>query len=173
MLRLCPTRLPLVLGALALGAVTLGACGGHHSWHSNRLSLVSGKPELSDVDTGAPGPSVGDYVAFNAELLEGGQHVGWLYGTKTLVALPGERGASAESGRFLNVLTFDLADGTITVQGVQDTALVGDATHFKVGLSTEDERAITGGTGTYEGVSGYVKAETQADGSRVQVFHFG
>lgn len=158
-------RTAFVLVAVSSVALASG-CG---SDVPEDLSLVSAKPEIVLNDAPPKGASVGDVETFHASVTDDGKAAGELYGSKLLVALPGTGGAPEGSARYQNQMTFVLEDGSITVQGVQDLPVNQGK---RPGSGASETRAVTGGTGEYEGVSGTVKATTQADGSRTQQFSF-
>lgn len=171
-------RRSLLPAVLLIAPIALAACGGGSDWHPKLkdLRLVSAPPKSVDLDLGEPGPSVGDITTFRAELSKDGVPVGYLYGTKTLVALPGTDGAPEGQAYFLNNITFVLEDGTFSVGGIQPLQVTGDATHpYAAGNPKGDavaERAITGGTGAYVGAAGAVRTSAGEGGSRNQEIDF-
>jgi hypothetical protein len=132
--------------------------------------VVSAKPTITQIDTGASGSSAGDYSVFSAAVTKDGQPYGSLYGQKLLVAEPGQAGAPDGLGRYENHLEFDLPDGTITVTGLQYYTT--DGSIPDIALTQGEDRAIVGGTGAYEGARGVLRSTTNADGTRTQDFDF-
>lgn len=155
--------------AAGVASVAIGLLAGCGSSGIPDLTLASQPPVGTTVDTGAAGDSIGDILVFNATVTKDGKPFGRLYGTKLLVALPGQDGALKGIGLHQNQLTFVLSDGTIQVGGVQDYP-VGGAKGKKVPPAT---RPITGGTGAYAGASGVLTTtELDAGGDRQQQFDF-
>jgi len=146
-------------------ALPLSGCGG--SSVPADLTLVSAPPIGTAVDNGPAGPSAGDLLVFRATVTKDGKPFGYLYGTKVLVALPGQSGAPKNFGRYQNQLNFVLPDGEITITGTQDYPM--SLSGKLVPVAT---RAISGGTGAYAGVTG-VLVSTEAKGEfRSQQFDF-
>lgn len=156
--------------ALALiglaAALPLAGCGG--SSVPADFTISTTPPVGSAVDTGPAGSSVGDMMVFHARVLKDGKPFGYVYGTKILVAMPGEFGAPKGLGRFQNQLSFVLPDGEITVTGTQDHPL-GGLSSTGVPVAT---RAISGGTGAYAGVTGVLVSTQVAGRGRTQQFDF-
>ena len=164
-------KLRIAVVAVSLtGVSALALSGCSSSSTPEDFSAVSGKPAVTQIDTGAAGSSVGDYTVFNATVTKDGQPFGTLYGQKLLVAEPGQDGAPEGLGRYENHLEFDLPDGTISVAGLQYYTLDGSVPD--IALSKGEERAIVGGTGAYAGAHGVLTSTTNADGSRTQSFDF-
>ena len=160
--------LTVALAAVASAVLPAPAAG---AAPSGRLTLTSAPPTSTNVDVGTPGVGVGDSTTFYAAVTDkAGKAVGWLYGTKTLVATPGEAGMASDRGLFENLLTFRFADGsTIVVGGIQ-TAVLG-AAGFN-GSADPGDRAVVGGTGRYAGARGVLSTSANPDGSRKQAFTF-
>ena len=161
------SSLAVTVGVAIASAVLLTGCA---SSGIKDLTLVSRPPVGTTVDNGAPGDSIGDILVFTAEVTKDGQPFGHLFGTKLLVAMPGQNGAPEDMGIHQNQLTFVLPDGTIQVGGVQDYPVGGAKPGDKVPVAT---RPITGGTGAYAGASGVLTTtETGDAGDRTQQFDF-
>ncbi len=113
--------------------------------HDNTIRLVEAHKELKPtfVDTGRPGPSVGDLVVARDDVLrESGGPAGTFRQTCTLVDL----GSSPLTGTFECAGSVALKDGTITMEGPF------------VPAAPEQAAAITGGTGAYAGARGSLKS---------------
>jgi len=157
------------MAAVALAALTLAGCANSSASPTN-FTLITSKPTVTQVDTGDPGNSPGDYQVFSAAATKDGQAFGNLYGLKLEVALPGKAGAPEGLGLFQNQLTFVLPDGDISVLGVQYHSPDGS---LPTSASADGEtRAIVGGTGAYAGARGTLVSTAQEDGTRVQEFTF-
>jgi hypothetical protein len=118
--------------------------------HGKTIRLTEASPTLQPtfVDTGAPGPSVGD-VAIHRDgvLREGGSPAGTFNQVCTLVALKGSPFAS----EFECSGSITLGGDTITMQGPF------------VPSAAESSAAITGGTGRYATARGEVAVRAEAD----------
>ena len=159
-----------VVAALVGGAaiMTTGVAG---ATPTGKRTLTSAPPTSTNVDVGTPGVGVGAYTTFYAAVTDKtGKAVGWLYGTKTLVALPGEAGMPADRGIFENLLTFRFTDGSTIVVGGTQTAVLG-ASGF-AGSADPGDRAVIGGTGKYAGARGVLSTSANPDNSRKQAFVF-
>lgn len=161
------TRLGLVVATVGIALALVAGPAGAGS--TKRLTFTSAPPTSTNVDTGTPGVGSGDYTSFYAALSDSsGKPAGWLYGTKTLVALPGEAGMAADRGLFENLLTFRFTDGsTIVVGGIQ-TAVLGASGYN--GSADPGDRAVIGGTGRFAGARGVLTTSANPDNSRKQVF---
>lgn len=158
MSRLRPRKALASIAVLGLAAaLPLAGCGG--SSVPADFTASSTPPVGTTIDTGPAGPSVGDTLVFHARVLKDGKPFGYVYGTKVLVAMPGEFGAPKGFGRYQNQLSFVLPDGEITVTGTQDHPTSG---LMSAGVPVAT-RAISGGTGAYAGVTG-VQVSTQVAG---------
>lgn len=67
-----------------VSALVLSGCSSSSA--PDDLSVVSGKPNITQIDTGAAGSSVGNYSVFDAAVTKDGQPFGVLYGQKLIVA---------------------------------------------------------------------------------------
>jgi hypothetical protein len=161
----------LALAAAVLGGAAVVTPGTAGAVPTGKLTITSAPPTSTNVDVGAAGAGVGDYTTFTAALSDrNGKAVGWLYGTKTIIALPGEAGLPADRALFENLLTFRFTDGsTIVVGGIQ-TAVLGSTGYN--GSADPGERAIIGGTGKYGGARGVLTTTANPDNSRKQSFAF-
>lgn len=166
----------LLLIGLTLPVAALAGCSSDEAdsgTSSVTLDLVSSPPKTVFVDNGESGPSIGDVDAFSATVTRDGEEVGSLFGTKTLVALPGEHNVPDGLGLFQNQLTFVLTDGTITVTGVQYFPLdTTDSAAVEAVKKLATTRSVVGGTGAYSGARGVLETSIDQAGGRVQHFEF-
>lgn len=159
------TTLPLLLTCV------LATCSSAYAHDKSiKLSLTSAKPDVTHVDTGATGSSVGDYQVFSAPITKDGKPFGTLFGLKLQVTPPGSSLVPAGMGIFQNQLTFSLPDGVISVTGLQQYSM--DGTIPAVSLKGGETRAVVGGTGAYAGARGTVHTTANEDGTRSQVLTF-
>jgi len=157
------------IAAISIIAAGIIAFGSGCSSKPADFTVTSAKPDLTLVDTGAKGPSIGDYEVFSSAVTKDGTPFGVLYGMKLEVALPPAPGAPEGLGRFQNQLTFDLPDGTICVAGVQYYTMDGSIPQT---LKEGELRAIVGGTGAYAGARGTLRTTQHLDGTRTQELTF-
>lgn len=118
---------------------------GEHERPWKVLQLVErGAGDLAFVDTGAPGPSIGDRLVFSNPMFDtAGQQVGRDGADCVIVRIdPTEPPARQQIVQC--TISVTLADGQITVQGLAQ--------------GTENYFAITGGTGAYRKARGEVLA---------------
>jgi hypothetical protein len=169
----------LLLLGLSLPVAALTGCSSDkaetadNGTSSVTLDLISSPPKTVFVDNGESGPSIGDVDAFSATVTRDGEAFGSLFGTKTLVALPGEHNVPDGLGLFQNQLTFVLSDGTITVTGVQYFPLdTNNAVAVETVKNLATTRSVVGGTGAYAGASGVLQTSIDQAGGRVQHFEF-
>jgi hypothetical protein len=129
----------LSVAALAL-AGTASATPGHHG-HTIKLTEAHPDAQPTFVDTGKPGPTVGDVGVFRDEVLRAdGSTAGTLRQVCTLVDLVG----GPPTSTFECVGSLALKEGTITIAGPF------------VPAAPEQSAAITGGTGAYASARGEV-----------------
>ena len=96
------------------------------------------------IDNGAPGPSLGDRLVFTSELFTPrGQRVGRTAADCLVVRIE-EDERESEQQVVQCVISAELAEGQITVQGL--------------GQGLDNVFAITGGTGAYRTARGEVRA---------------
>jgi len=118
------------------------------------LREASPMPELTVVDAGQPGISPGDHVVTTDGLLdERGATAGSMSQVCTLLT----PGPNVFTSTYDCAGSFDLADGSITVQGT--FVPVADASTL----------AITGGTGRFAKARGEVVVATEADGITIDL----
>ena len=141
----------LAVAALALaGTASADTADKSHSSHERTIRLVEANSELQPtfVDTGKPGPSVGDIVVARDEVLrENGSPAGTFRQTCTLVDLTGNPFTST----YECAGSLALKDGTITMQGPF------------VPAEAEQTAAVTGGTGEYRTARGEIVVRAEAD----------
>jgi hypothetical protein len=135
--------------ALAVAALALAGTASAHD-HGKSIKLVEAHTELQPtfVDTGEPGPSVGDVVVARDEVLRANAApAGTFRQVCTLVDLAGNPFTSTYecSG------SLELTAGTITMQGPF------------VPAKAEQSAAITGGTGAYATARGEIVIRAEAD----------
>lgn len=112
-----------------------GASGHAAAHHTFRVTTIT--TELSQVDVGAKGPSLGDGIVVSAKLLQGRHQVGHQGAVCTTVSLNRQQAQC--------VATYSFRGGQITAQ-----ALV------RLGSPAPYLVAITGGTGQYKGAEGQI-----------------
>ena len=105
-------------------------------------------PSLSFVDVGAPGPSAGDHVVTTDGLVSPNDAPA---GSMSQVCTLVEIGPNLFASTFDCSGSFDLRDGSITVQG------------SFVPAAAESSAAITGGTGEFKAARGEVTIATEQD----------
>ena len=147
-------------------ALPLSGCGSSSSVPAD-ITLVSAPPDGGPA-AGQETVALGQTLVFRATVTMDGKPYGHLYGTKVLVAMPGEYGAPKTEAIYQNILNFVLPDGEITVTGTQVYPLDG-LSAAKVAPAV---RAISGGTGAYAGVTGVLTSTQTTGRSRKQVFDF-
>ena len=160
----------MVTGLAALFAsVLITACGAHSSKQSTEsFTVYEDAPNMSLLDLGAPGNSLGDVYHFSAPLHSerGGPVTGEVIGSKTLVKVATDANPNLERRATLLFFTFADRKDQIIAFGVADykpSAPEFDAAQAAV-------RAILGGTGKYMGVRGQVTSTRNTDDSYTQVF---
>jgi hypothetical protein len=136
---------------LAVGVVSpaAGSSGNEHRHRTLRVDAIV--TELSQVDVGATGPSLGDQIVFSEKLLQGGNEVGHAGAVCTTVSL-------ARQEAQCNA-TYALGDGQITAQAL-----------IILGSKAPYDGAITGGSGTYEGAGGVVHVRPVSDTEGILTF---
>lgn len=139
----------LVLGVALPAAGASGHAAGHRTFRVTTIVT-----ELSQVDVGAKGPSLGDEIVFSARLLQGGHQVGHQGAVCTTVSLKRQEAQC--------VATYFFRGGQITAQ-----ALV------RLGSPAPYLVAITGGTGQYDGAEGqiYVRPATPTNPKGLLIFN--
>lgn len=130
------------LAALTFAGTALAGDGADQ----NRLTLTGSTVQRNLVDTGEPGFTLGDQIAFSDDLRAGGKPAGVDGGTCTLVRIAD---AGTQSGTVQCYVTYSLAGGQVTTQGLLE--LTGG------GFTGVQETAITGGTGRYRNARGVAR----------------
>ena len=136
--------------ALAVAALALAGTASAHDGPGKTIKLVEAHKDLQPtfVDTGKPGPSVGDIVvARDGVLRENGAPAGMFTQVCTLVEL----GSNPFTSTYECSGSIALKDGTITMQGPF------------VPAAAEATAAITGGTGDYRTARGEIVVRAEAD----------
>ena len=140
----------LAVAALALAGTASADTTDKAHGHDNTIRLVEAHKDLQPtfVDTGKPGPSVGDVAVARDEVLgENGSPAGTFRQVCTLVDLVGGPFTST----FECTGSIALKDGTITMEGPF------------VPAAPEQAAAITGGTGAYRTAHGEIVVRAEAD----------
>ena len=140
----------LAVAALALAGTASAVTVEKSHGHDRVIRLVEAHKDLQPtfVDTGKPGPTVGDVAIARDEVLgEDGAPAGTFRQVCTLVDLAGNPFAST----FECSGSLALDDGTISMEGPF------------VPTRSEQAAAITGGTGEYRTARGEVVVRSEAD----------
>jgi hypothetical protein len=140
----------LAVAALALAGTASADTVEKSHGHEKTIRLVEANKELQPtfVDTGKPGPSVGDVaIARDDVLREDGSPAGTFRQVCTLVDLVGGPFTST----FECTGSIALKDGTIAMEGPF------------VPAAPESVAAITGGTGAYKTARGEIVVRAEAD----------
>jgi Allene oxide cyclase barrel like domain len=152
-------KLVILSSAIAVAALVAGvaipAAGSSGQAGTDRTFRVTATvTEVSQIDLGAPGPSLGDEIVFSGQLLQGGHQVGHQGAVGTTVSL------QRHEAQF--TATYSFGGGQITAQAL---VILGSAAPYEV--------AITGGTGKYEGAKGqiHVLPATSTNPNGILTFH--
>jgi hypothetical protein len=141
----------LAVAALALaGTASADTAERSHGSHDRTIRLVEAHSDLQPtlVDTGEPGPSVGDVAVARDEVLrEDGTQAGTFRQVCTLTDLAG----SPFTSTFECTGSITLKDGTIAMEGPFTPSQPGSVA------------AITGGTGRYRTAQGDIVVRAEAD----------
>ena len=141
----------LAVAALALaGTASADTAEKSHGSHERTIRLVEAHKDLQPtfVDTGKPGPSVGDLaIASDAVLREDGTQAGTFRQVCTLTDLVGGPFTST----FECTGSITLKDGTIAMEGPFSPS------------NAENTAAITGGTGRYATARGEIAVRAETD----------
>ncbi len=160
--------LRLASGFLCCGLMAVPAA--HADKDSIHLTLVSSKPDMTYVDVGPKGSSIGDYQIFSAGVRKNDEPFGMIYGLKLELTRPGAPSEPEGMSLFQNQITFMLPDGTISITGVQHYATDGSIPGKS--LEEGETRSIVGGTGAYVGARGTVRTTARLDGTRLHELDF-
>ncbi|MGH3540811.1 MAG: hypothetical protein ACRDTO_00300 [Mycobacterium sp.] len=160
------SRVAVVGWALALAVGGSAGCGGGSTESS--LTVYEDPPTSNPVDVGGRGNSPGDSYYFFAGLRDqpGGALIGELYGSNTLVKPPVPSKPDAEQRATLLFFVLGNRQDQIVVAGVPDYPP--NAPEFNPNQPVL--RAVLGGTGKYNGVSGQLTSIRNSDGSYKQEF---
>ena len=141
----------LAVAALALaGTASADTADKSHGPHDRTIRLIEANKDLQPtfVDTGKPGPSVGDLaIHSDAVLREDGSQAGTFRQVCTLTDLVG----SPFTSTFECTGSITLKDGTITLEGPFTPS------------QPENVAAITGGTGRHSTARGEIAVRAEAD----------
>jgi len=153
---------PVMAAVSCAAVVVLSACGG-----DGRTVTVNHGPVPPPVyvDLGDEGPSAGDQRVFHFQGTSGNTPVtlDWLM-TTTATDSPE---VGVESRISTGVFLFGGLDDSLILQGTG--WYPGQDATFEVSATLV--RAIVGGTGAYEGASGWVESTRQTDDTWSHVFH--
>lgn len=144
----------IAVAALVVGVAIPAAGSSGQAGKDRPFRVTATVTEVSQMDLGATGPSLGDEIVFSGKLLRGGQEVGHQGAVCTTVSLQRQE-AQCNA-------TYSFGDGQITAQAV-----------FILGSAAPYEVAITGGTAKYEGATGEidVRPATQTNPNGMLTFH--
>ena len=135
---------------LAVAALAFAGTASAHDGPGKSIKLVEAHKDLQPtfVDTGEPGPTVGDLViARDGVLRENGAPAGTFTQVCTLVEL----GSNPFTSTYECSGSIALKDGTITMQGPF------------VPAQPDGTAAVTGGTGQYRAAHGEIVVRAEAD----------
>lgn len=152
--RLGVLSMAIAAAALVVGlAIPAAGSSGHVGKH-RAFRVTATITEVSQIDLGATGPSLGDEIVFSGKLLQGGHQIGHQGAACTTVSLQRQEAQCTA--------TYSFRDGQITAQAV-----------FILASPAPYEVAITGGTGRYEGAEGdvHVLPATPANPNGILTFH--
>ena len=125
------------------------------------LKISQEVPNIIHIDLDREGPSHGDLLAFDAEVLTDSNVKGTLSGYLLTIFIPEEDHEDFQE-RMVQMV-FDLGDGnTILVGG---RSLYPDMEEAEMQENVPQVRAIIGGTGTYIGARGQITTTRMSDGS--------
>ena len=150
-------------------SVLIAACGARSTSSSNEtFTVYEDAPKMSLLDLGQPGNSPGDVYHFSAPLRSsaGGQIMGEVFGSKTLIKLATDADPDVEKRGTLLFFTFGGGQDQIVVFGISNYSST--AGEFAAGQLVV--RPVLGGTGKYMGARGQVTSTRNVDGSYTQVF---
>lgn len=144
----------IAAAALVVGVAIPAAGSSGHTGNHSTFRVTATVTEVSQIDLGATGPSLGDEIVFSGKLLQGGHQVGHQGAVCTTV--------SRQRHEAQCIATYSFRGGQITAQ-----------TLFILGSPAPYEVAITGGTGSYEGAEGqiHVRPATPTNPNGTLTFH--
>lgn len=156
-----PITIGLVTASLAIGAVAgaVALPAARAQDDATTLVLVQEAPELTMVDVGEQGHTVGDLLIFEARVSGEGGESGVLHGTAITADLT-DPGDAESAGDRLDQMTFDLGNGDGIV--VAGKILIPDGER-EMAMAQPTLRAVVGGTGRFMGARGQVESVRQED----------
>ena len=124
------------------------------------FTITHGKPEITRVDIGVPGMSVGDLFGFEAPFTTQDGKMGRIYGIVTIVSIP-----TGTNDPFIDRLSSGVLDF-----GKNDTLVISGKTVYGTyqGEIKDNEpqlRAIIGGTGRFIGARGQITTTRTPSGA--------
>jgi hypothetical protein len=149
------TLLAALLALAVLGAALIASSSSQASHGGKTLTLTGKTVAAEQVDAGAPGPSLGDRQILTEDVYRNGKRIGTSDIECTIVRVQMPKFAV----QCLN--TTSLPGGQITAQGVVTSDQL-EKTPF--------QQAVTGGTGSYEGVTGQLTVDEAGDKPAVLTF---
>ena len=161
--------LTLLLAIVSVFGVSQMASGSDHgNRYEKVITVLHGPTDASNsqqIDLGAPGHSVGDmltvYIPFTA-----GRQTGHLTGSLTTVAV--DQPAAGKDVRTSNLVFVFGAEQNQIVVGGQAVYEISQPT-LSIGVVTV--RPIIGGSGKYNGASGYMESTRLVDNTWRHVIH--
>ena len=144
----------IAASALAVGVAIPAAGSSSHAAKDNTFRVTATVTEVSQIDLGAQGPSLGDEIVFSGKLLQGGHQVGHQGAVCTTVSMQRHEAQCTA--------TYSFRGGQITAQAL---VILGSPAPYTV--------SITGGTGTYQGAEGqvHVRPATPTNPNGLLTFH--
>ena len=136
------------IAALTFASAALAGDGPDRHGAGQQVTIAGKTVQLNLVDAGEPGFTLGDVVALSDDLRVGDKPAGVDGGVCTLVRIAD---ADAQSGTAQCLVTYSLAGGQITTQGL--------LTLTNGGFIGTQDAAITGGTGRYRDARGEARLE--------------
>lgn len=127
----------IAAAALVVGVAIPAASSSGHTGTQHTFRVTATVTEISQIDLGATGPSLGDEIVFSGKLLQRGHQVGHQGAVCTTVSLQRHEAQC--------IATYSFRGGQITAQAL---IILGSPTPYLV--------AITGGTGSYLGAEGQI-----------------
>ena len=153
---LSPRRIALAALAVLAVALLAGPSQASHDGPKQKVLTVTGKTlAVEQVDTGKPGPSLGDRQILTEDVYRDGKRVGTSDIECTMVRVEMPKFAV----QCFN--TTSLPGGQITAQGIVTSDQL-----EKIPF----QQAVTGGTGAYEGVRGQLTVDEAGDKPAVLTF---
>ena len=137
--------------ALAVGVAIPAAASSRAAHEHPTIRVVAIITELSLVDVGDKGPSLGDEIVFSSKLLQDGNQVGHQGAVCTTVSLERQEAQC--------IATYSFSGGQITGRAL---VILGSKAPYDV--------SITGGSGKYEGAEGEVHVQPVSDTEGILTF---